>query len=78
LKVGKSRRLVKKKFEPTVFAPITKSEHVFFARAIFAHESALPMKLLLLVSVWLRFGSVGYLWFDGQSRAHGSPPGRQK
>ena len=45
-RVGTSRRLVKKKFEPTVFAPIAKSEHVFFGRAIFAHDSALPIHSL--------------------------------
>src|SRR3989344_1961193 len=47
LNSGTSRRSVKKKFEPTVFAPIAKSEHVFFARAIFAHDSALPTHCLI-------------------------------
>ncbi|OGY13306.1 MAG: hypothetical protein A3A77_02665 [Candidatus Blackburnbacteria bacterium RIFCSPLOWO2_01_FULL_40_20] len=41
-----SCRLVKKKFEPTVFPKNDNSSDVFFARAIFAHESALPMKFL--------------------------------
>jgi hypothetical protein len=35
LKLADSRRSLKKKFEPTVFAMIDKSWQLFFARAIF-------------------------------------------
>src|SRR3990172_3163572 len=41
-----SCRLVKKKFEPTVFPKNANSSDVFFARAIFAHDSALPIHSL--------------------------------